>query len=240
MSNGIYVALSKQTALFRHLDVVANNIANADTVGKKQDQVLYQQYIVKQPTKHDVSFANDVKTFRNEANGATQVTNRPLDIAIEGPGYFAIQTPNGIRYGRAGNFKLDQNMQLTTFDSNPVLDINNNPIVFEQNDKNISIDERGFIRSNIREIGQIAILDFPDQQSLESIGNNLYRTEQIPNLATNFRVTQFALEGSNVESVRELTNMITIQRDNELTANILNILEQLEQQSVESLAKTVK
>src|SRR5689334_8850044 len=110
MDNGLYVAIQRQLALFRDMDVTANNIANANTVGFNSEHMLFNEYLVKdinQKVQNPMAFPNDVATYRDTQTGTMQVTGNALDIAINGKAYFAVETPLGIRYTRAGNFQID-------------------------------------------------------------------------------------------------------------------------------------
>src|SRR5258708_5552303 len=109
MDNSIYVTLSRQLALFRDMDVTANNIANANTTGYNAEHIMFDSFVTKDANQGDrnpVSFANDVATYRNIENGSMQITGNDLDLAIQGNGYFIVETPLGTRYTRAGNFQV--------------------------------------------------------------------------------------------------------------------------------------
>ena len=128
MENALLVGLSRQTALERQLDAVANNIANVNTAGYKADSTLFEEYL-NTPAHEDnfvgrdrlVSFVQDRGTFRNFAQGSADETKNPLDIAIDGSAFLTVQTPAGDRYTRDGGLHINSQGQLVTVAGNPVL-----------------------------------------------------------------------------------------------------------------------
>ena len=114
MENALLIGLSRQTALERQLDVVANNIANVNTSGYKADNTLFEEYL-NTPAHEDnfvgrdrrVSFVQDRGTFRNFTQGASEETKNPLDVAIDGSAFLTVQTPGGERYTRDGGMHIN-------------------------------------------------------------------------------------------------------------------------------------
>src|SRR4051812_9350277 len=107
MDNNIYIMLSRQMTLFRDMDVTANNIANTNTTGYSAEHILFSSYLTKDVNRGDrnsMAFAHDVSTYRDTESGPMKVTGNDLDMAIQGDGYFTVETPLGTRYTRAGNF----------------------------------------------------------------------------------------------------------------------------------------
>src|ERR1700742_3876282 len=121
MENALLIGLSRQTALERQMDIVANNVANVNTSGYKADNTLFEEYL-NTPAHEDnfvggdrrVSFTQDRGTYRDMTQGAIEATNNPLDIAIDGTAFLAVQTPNGERYTRDGNLHINSQGQLVT------------------------------------------------------------------------------------------------------------------------------
>ena len=237
MDNSIYIVLSKQTALFRQMDVVANNIANADTTGFKSDAMHFKDYLV-QSGKNKLEFTKDDATVRNTEEGELKKTDRNLDVAIVGEGYFAVQTPLGQRYTRAGNFQLNASNELVTTDGYQVLGTSGQPIVLDPKDSNISITENGSIFSGIQDRGKIGVVSFANENLLEKVGGSLY-TSSVPPIPASgdFKVLQGTLEGSNVKPITELTDMITLQRTVSTTSNLISDIDSLKRSAVQTLAK---
>ena len=108
MDNAIYVTLSHQMALRRHMDIIANNIANSNTAAYKSEAPLFQEFLIQSSGDSEVSFVRDFGTIRNVDEGAFAPTSSPFDLAIHGAGYFVIETPNGDRYTRSGHFSFQR------------------------------------------------------------------------------------------------------------------------------------
>src|ERR687888_2108780 len=152
MENSLLIGLSRQVALRRELDVVANNIANLNTTGLKADAAVFEEFLMPvaradqfQLPDRRLSFVQDRATWHDLSQGPMQQTGNPLDIAIDGNAFLVVQTPRGERYTRNGALKLNATGQLVTNEGFPVLS-NGGPIQFQTNDKQISISEDGAIR----------------------------------------------------------------------------------------------
>src|SRR5271154_4086891 len=128
MENALLIGLSRQTVLERQIDVIANNIANVNTAGYKTDNSLFEEYL-NTPAHEDnfvgsdrrISFVQDRGTYRDMAQGPAEETKNPLDGAIDGPAFLAVQTQGGERYTRDGNLHINSQGQLVTVAGNPVL-----------------------------------------------------------------------------------------------------------------------
>ncbi|HEX2536727.1 MAG TPA: flagellar hook-basal body complex protein, partial [Pseudolabrys sp.] len=147
MQNAFLVGLSRQVALSRELDVVANNIANMNTNGYKADGSLFEEYLAtsaRSDTGGRISFVRDRGVWHDMTAGQVESTGNPLDVAIDGDAFFAVQTARGERYTRNGAFHLNATGQLVTSDGDAVLGTAG-PITFQPNDKQISIAADGTV-----------------------------------------------------------------------------------------------
>jgi flagellar basal-body rod protein FlgF len=222
MENGIYIALSRQVALRSNLDTIANNIANMNTAGYRQQNMLFEEYLVKERSDFDpMSFVNNHAQYTSTEPGSMTQTGNPLDIAVAGPGFIGVQSPDGIRYTRAGNFQMDANGQLLTSAGDPVADAGGAAITIPADSSEIKIDERGFVSNQDGQIGQIMIAEFADLRLMKPVGHTLYETTQPPLPPQNSKIKQGTLEGSNVKPVLEMTNMIDTLRTHQSVQNIL-------------------
>ena len=252
MENALLVGLSRQMSLSHELDVIANNIANIDTTGYKSDRSTFIEFLMPgaangQFTGRDrrASFVEDRATWIDNSPGSITRTGDPLNIAIDGKGYFTVQTPRGQRYTRNGAFGLDATGQLVTSDGYQVLG-DGGPITFQPTDHDITISESGII--TVREgastadspRGKLQIADFAAPRLLEKDGNSTFRAPNgvNPNPApANTRMVQGAVEKSNVNAIAEMSRMIQITRSYQDVAAILqqqgdqrrNALQQLSQ-----------
>lgn len=231
MDNGVYIALSRQLALFRDMEVTAGNIANANTTGYQSSHLMFSSFLVDDGVRGDMQFTNDVSTYRNTEKGGFQVTNNPLDIAIKGKGYFTVETPLGIRYTRAGNLQLDGNNTLVSTEGYPVLDQNSQPIVFDENTTQITIGSAGNISANGAELTTIGVVEFENEQLLERVGDRLFSSDADPVISDTSTVLQGTLENSNVKGVSELTHMIDVSRSVANTSKLIEVMYDLQRKS---------
>lgn len=251
MHQGPLVGLARQMALERQFDVVANNLANLNTTGFKASSSVFQEFLM--PVARDSSFRGsdaqmhsvlDRGIYRDFGQGAIQQTGNPLDVALAGDGFFAVQTANGERYTRNGAMQINANGQLVTLDGNAVAG-ENGPIVFQPTDHDISISADGRITvlegpttaETFR--GRIRVVNFAQPQQLQQTGGNLYTAPQgiAPQPATNVRVLQGAIEGSNVNGVLEMTRMVEINRTYSLIASLLQSQDEQHRTSVDKLSQ---
>ncbi len=246
MDNALLVGLSRQMALRRELDVIANNIANMNTSGFKQEQVLFEQYL--DPTaRHEyfpgndrrISFVIDRATVQDFSQGPLNRTEAPLDVALDGQGFFAVQTPNGERYTRGGNFHINAQGQLVNASGHPVLG-QGGPITFEPNDTNITIASDGTISTPNGDRGKLRLVRFPNPGQLTKQGDSLWSapagvTPQVADATT--RAVQGALEKSNVQAVIEINRMMEITRTYATVSNMQQRTDELRRKAIEKLAE---
>ncbi len=243
MENPSYIALSRQTGLMRQMETVSNNLANMNTTGYKTDRMLFHEYIEEapgesaEPWDEELSFVMDQGQWRRTQQGEIQSTGNPLDLALEGQGYFVVDTPQGERYTRDGQFKTNPQGQLVTNQGNPVLSDQGEPIVFAPNDTDISIQKDGTVTTNNGPVGQLDVVTFENRQKLDKQAGTLFKTDRDPQAPQNTNVIQGALEGSNVEPVREMTRMIDIQRSFEAVNNVIQKEHERQQQAIQTLAR---
>ena len=227
MDNSIYITLSRQSALFRDLEVSANNIANASTPGFNAEKLLFSDYMVKDNRKKD-AYANDVSDYRDTSKGAVRMTDNPFDLAITGPGYFLVETPFGTRYTKSGNFQIDAQGTLMTTQGYPVLGNDNGHITIPDNAKRITINGSGQISADGNDVGQVGLAEFKDEQKMERAGDTLFRAKDAPIPADRSRVLQGGLESSNVNAISELVRVQEISRSVGNTAKFVETMYDLQ------------
>jgi flagellar basal-body rod protein FlgF/flagellar basal-body rod protein FlgG len=226
MENALLVGLSRQMTLERQMDVVANNVANVNTTGYKTDKSLFQEYLTSGARQDDfkgpdrrVSYVTDRATWHDFSQGTAEATKNPLDVAIDGKAFLAVQTPRGERYTRDGSLQINAQGQLVTSAGYPVLG-NAGPIVFQPTDKEVTITADGGVSvleglSRIDSIrGKLRLVSFAQAQKLIKEGANLYAPgEGNPaQTDTSSKVRQGFIEKSNVNSVAEMSKMIEVTR----------------------------
>lgn len=219
MQNTTYIALARQAALRRQMDMVANNIANVNTTGFKGEAPLFTDYLIDVPTKDrafgdKVAYVQDLGTVRDYSEGQMRQTGNPLDVAIHGNGYFMVETPDGEFYTRNGQFKLNEDGQLVTSTGDAVLSDARQPIFFAPTETDINIAQDGSVSTENGIVAKLGIVNFEDQQALRKTHSGLYKTtdDNQPENVTDVTVAQGMLEGSNVQSIVEMTRLIEIHR----------------------------
>jgi flagellar basal-body rod protein FlgF len=226
MDNTSYIALSRESALWRQMGVVANNMANANTPGFKAEQMMFTSYLAKSksdasPFDRKLAFAQDVGVLHNTSEGPLSQTGDPLDVAIHGPGYYTVDTPGGPRYTRAGHFHLDETGMMVTSAGYPVLQTNGNPIVFAPGEASITIAGDGTISTENGVIGKLQVSTFDNEQQLTPSGDGTFQTTATPTPLAQANVVQGMIEDSNVQPVVEMTNMLNILRSYEGVMNMI-------------------
>ena len=227
MDNTSYVALSRQTALWKQMEVVANNMANLNTVGYKAEDVSVAEIDVKTksdttPFGRQVAFVHDLGTVRDPKEGPMHKTDAPLDVAIHGQGYFTLDSPSGPRYTRAGHFRLDENGMIVSGEGYPILQSNNTPIIVAPNEADINIANDGTVSTENGQIGQMKIVSFNNEQDLKKVGDGTYITTATANTMARPYLSQGMLEDSNVEAISQMTQMLTVMRNYQSVQNILD------------------
>ncbi|MBI1275214.1 flagellar basal-body rod protein FlgF [bacterium] len=241
MDNAIYIALSKQMVQFRKLDVHANNMANVNTPGFKENVMMMTDWTVNNGNRQKISFAQDLRQYRDIENGPMQQTGNALDLAIDGKAYFAVQSPNGTRYTRTGNFKIDPNGLLVNADGLPVSAVGGGTITIPDTAREISFGANGMMLVDGEEIARLDMVSFQNDQKLVREGNTLYADNGAglqPAPEEDYKVAQGFLEGSNVKPVVELTELIDTQRRVSGTSNFIDTAYDMQRRALTAWAKT--
>ncbi|MEE3627185.1 flagellar basal-body rod protein FlgG [Nitrospirillum sp. BR 11752] len=248
------IAATGMQAQQTNVEVISNNIANMTTTGFKRQRAEFQDLLYQNmrrvgsnssdagtivPT--GIQIGAGVKTaavYRINEQGNINTTGNSLDLAINGNGFFQVTLPNGqIAYTRAGSFQLNANSQIVTSDGyllNPGLTI-------PQNAVDISVDASGQVQAKIDGqvnpaiVGQLTLANFPNAAGLEAIGDNLLLetpasgqpATAVPGSTGFGRITQNALETSNVNVVTEITNLIQAQRAYEMNSRVVTTTDQM-------------
>jgi len=249
MDNTVLVGLSQQMAVSTSMDTVANNLANMSTPGFKRDMTMFQEYLEpvrpseSESTLHQLSLTWDAGTARDLSAGHIEQTNAPYDLALNGSGYFVIQTANGPRYTRDGHFTLDAQGRIVTESGDP-LQGEGGDVTVSPEDGPVTIAKDGTVTSInsstglTDQFGKIQVVQFPDENQLVKEGTNLYSTTQTPTPAASATVLQGALESSNVEPVVEMSQMIEIMRAYQSMATLMQSHEDLKRAAIDKLAST--
>lgn len=265
MWRGLYTAGAGMITETKRTDTIANNLANANTTGYKRDDAINREFAPMLIRRIDDSkMQNDVTSFKgfsvggnapvvgtlglgsyideiatDHTQGGFQTTGNPFDLAIAGDGYFAIQTPAGVRYTRDGNFYKSAAGQLQTVNGQAVLDNQGQPIMIPAGATQIAIGAKGEVLADNQQIATLQFVGFgPDRRALLKEGNNLYYpqagAQAVP--ATG-EIQQGMLETSNTNVVSEMVNLINNYRIYEAGSKAVTTQDSLLDKSVNEVGR---
>jgi len=243
METSSYIALSRQGALRREMDVIAHNLANMNTGAYKGAKMMFVEHLVKSRNDNTfmpttLAFSRDVAQYKNFAEGQIRETGDTFHMALRGDGYFVVEMDDGTqRYTRNGNFTLNAEGQLSTQNGQAVLSTGGAPIFFSPQDTNITIAADGTISTNNGQLGQVRVVRFEDQQQLEYEAGGLWNSEQAPQDVPRPQVVQGALESSNIQPVLEISHMITVQRSYEGVKAFIEAEDQRQKKMIDQLSR---
>jgi flagellar basal-body rod protein FlgF len=231
MTSGAEKIASGINGLLQQLDVVSHNVANAQTAGFKKRLLTFQQEYQKRldALNGDCSLRSipiETRQAVDFSQGMLIQTERPLDVGLEGRGFLTVQTPEGPLYTRSGNLRINALGQLTDL-SGRIVAGENGPINLPPGtgEADLQISSDGMIRAGDTEVGKLRLADFGDQENrLIPAGMGVFTapSDLQPVPAVNLKVRQGYQEGSNVQMVGELVNMVTLSRLYEANMNVLN------------------
>lgn len=231
MSNGIYTAYSGLRAQMEALDLVANNLANVNTAGFKEELAYFSSI---NPSVDASSNSNELEAAinssiivsgaMNDTAGSMTQTSRDLDIAIDGNGFLGVQTPQGVRYTRNGNLKLNNQRLLCASDGSPVLNTKGQSIALGPG--KISISEDGSVSLDNNPVASMKIVTFNDLNNLVREGNSLYlvREGKDQEKASTAKIKSGYLEQSNVNAVSSMVRMIGMMRQFESLQKTIHLV----------------
>ena len=273
MSKALWPAVSGAIARDAQVEVIANNLANANTNGFKRDDVSFKEYLSKNenmddlrmdiprsPVKdkdlyhlegRDQSFVIVNGTHTKFSQGAMKVTDNPLDLALNGPGFFEVATPAGVRYTRAGSFKISNEGRLVTSEGNPVLsaggigtdegDVAGRYINLAGREGTIHINDQGELYMNDEKVAQLSVVEFENTDPLRKTGSSNFENKdpkRAPaSIASQTWVKQGMVETSNVNPVQEVSNLIRANRMFEQDLKAMKTVNEMMQREVNDISK---
>lgn len=221
MDNAGYATLTRQSGLMREMRVVANNIANAATTGYRQEGVIFSEYVQSIDGGSSLSMGQGNIQNTSFQQGGLSKTGGAFDFAIEGDGFFLIETPDGERLSRAGSFSPNAEGDLVTMDGLRVLDAGGAPLFVPAGAGDIAVAADGTISASGAPLGQIGLVRPLDPLGMVREDGVMFRADEGFEPAENARVLQGFVEDSNVNSILQMTRMIEVQRAYELGASFL-------------------
>jgi flagellar basal-body rod protein FlgF len=213
MENSIYIGLSRQIALKHQMELLANNVANLNTPGYKANKPLFERYLVDSDfSREQMDMVYDYGQYKVEAQGGLKLTGNDFDVAIDGKGFFMIETPEGTKYTRAGNFTLNAVGEIVTPSGNKVLDAKEKPMIVPEGSRDIRITHDGQISTSSGSLGQLGVKEFENLQDLKPPGDGFYETDAVGTPPVSSTIRQGMIEKSNVQGVLEMTNLIEVSK----------------------------
>ncbi|MFG1400467.1 flagellar basal-body rod protein FlgF [Xanthobacter sediminis] len=237
MSSNLYVALSAQMAADKRLATVANNLANMNTPGYRAEQVRFAE-LLSQTTADKTSYVSEGETFTSLRPGAISQTGNPLDLAVDGGGWFAVRTDAGVGYTRDGRLRMTADGALQTMSGRAMLDAGGAPLMVDPNGGAVRVGADGSIYQNGQVAGRVGIYSMPTGANLTRYDGSTMTTDMPPALIQDFtrnKVLQGYVEGANVDPVMEMTRLITLQRAFEQAANAVSQNEDLTTSAIRQL-----
>ncbi|HYE47439.1 MAG TPA: flagellar basal-body rod protein FlgF [Caulobacter sp.] len=242
MDNTLYISLSRHMTLRREMDIIANNIANADTTGFKVESLMVRTETQAPAHMTDgpgsVKFVLDDGVARDFTQGSLRQTGSDFDLAIEGKGFFQVTTGEGERYTRDGRFTLSPEGKLTTQAGDPVMG-EGGEIVLDPAKGPVTIAADGTVSQAGERVGKVGVFVFDDRSVLAKDQNNLLKntSNAAPTADTASRVRQGMLEGSNVNPILQITRMIEVSRAYESVVRTMENTADLSRRAVERLGR---
>lgn len=233
MSSGIYVATAGAIAQSNALDATANNIANAATTGFRADRVTFREALTAAKSK-DMASVNNGATTIDTQPGALASTANQLDLALEGDGMFSVNTANGPRYTRAGNFRIDDQNKLVTSDGHEVRGEGGTAIQFPPDVRSIQISADGTVNADDAAVGKLELVRFKQPQ-LERQGGSLYLARGVQQAGDPPKVRQGMLEISNVNVVRGVVDLVKVSRTYESLMRVIQGYHDVESRAAREL-----
>jgi flagellar basal-body rod protein FlgF len=222
MDNAGYIALTRQSGLMREMQAVANNIANISTTGFRREGVVFAEHVrALEGRNPSLSMASAAGRLSSPVQGALQGTGGALDVAIEGQGFFLVETPEGERLTRAGAFMPNEAGELVNPDGHRVLDAGGAPIFVPPDARGIGIATDGTISADGAPLAQLAVVRPVDPLTLTRGAGVLFAAASGVEPVEEAVVLQGHLEASNVQPVPEIARMIAVQRAYELGQSFL-------------------
>jgi flagellar basal-body rod protein FlgF len=214
MQSNFYVGLSAQVSLLRRLETIANNVANATTVGYRAEEVRFES-LLSRTSADPVAYASAGKTYLSRTSGEIVRTDNLFDVAVDGNAWLAIQTPSGTVYTRDGRMRMTQTGELQTLNGHAILDVGNAPMRLDPNAGPPRIARDGTLTQNNRQVGAIGLFKIDDTANLTRAENSGVVPDRPATPVLEFvkaGMQQGYIERANINPVLEISRLIMVQR----------------------------
>ena len=233
-----YITLTRQSGLMREMQVVANNIANSATTGFRQEGVVFSEYVSAVTGAPSLSMGQGNGRKTSFEQGALSQTGGTFDFAIEGDGYFLIETPDGQRLTRAGSFTPNGAGDLVTMEGHSVLDAGGAPVFVPPDARSISVSPDGTISADGALVGQIGLVRPTDTLGMIRENGVMFRSDSGFEPSETARMMQGFVEESNVDPIGQLARMIEVQRAYEMGQNFLDTEDERVRRAMDAMMKS--
>lgn len=217
MGFGVYSCMSGAKSRATELEILANNIANVQTVGYKEMGIAFNSLVNQNVNAHSDEFPSTKLQSLDKIDfhdGSIMKTDNPLDVALQGDGFFEVQTKDGLRYTRNGHFSIDKTGRLITQNGDSVMGTNG--AITVPQDTPLNISNTGNLSAGEEDLGVLKVVTFDEKNKLKLAGNNFYSADGLtPKPSESFTTAQGFLESSNVNLVRNLTRIVEVSRSYE-------------------------
>lgn len=236
METSIFATLTRQSGLVREMRVIANNIANSNTTGFRQQGMIFSEYVQRSDIDSSVSMASARIGNTSFAQGTLEQTGSRLDLAIEGDGYFLVETSRGQRLTRAGSFSSSAEGLMVTPDGYPVLDAGGAPLFLPPSIDSVTVGADGTLSAEGAPIGQVGVVRplRPDRMTRDA--GQLFEAADGFDPVENPTVMQGFVEASNVDIVLQMARMVEVQRAYELGQSFMEREDERIRAALESIA----
>ena len=237
MSNSTYTTITRQSGLMREMRLIANNIANSATSGFRQEGIVFSEYVKSLDGAPSLSMGQGNARHTSLEQGGLTQTGGQFDLAIEGEGFFLVETPAGDRLTRAGTFSPNAEGDLVTPDGFRVLDAGGAPVFIPPGASDVSIAADGTISSAGDPVGQMGVMQPINPQGLVREDGVMFRADEGFEPAESAQILQGFVENSNVNPILQLTRMIEVQRAYELGASFLESEDERMRQAMRAMSQ---
>jgi flagellar basal-body rod protein FlgF len=223
MDNAIYATLTRQSGLMREMQAVANNIANVSTNGFRKEGVIFSEHVVALGgAEPSLSMADALGRVVNQAQGPLAQTGGTFDFAIEGEGFFLVDTPQGQHLTRAGSFTPSPEGELLSLEGHRLLDAGGAPVFVPADARGVTLAQDGTLSAEGRPLAEIGLFMPTDPNGLVHVGGTRFAADAGVEPVETAVMLQGFLEESNVDPVSEIARMITVQRAYEMGQTFLD------------------
>jgi flagellar basal-body rod protein FlgF len=236
-------AASGMRSRMESLDMLANNLANADTGGYKIDREVYNLFaspeaLSDSPAEGPTLSPVIEKNWTDFSQGTLRVTSNPLDFAIDGKGFFAVDSPSGVAYTRNGAFRLSSSGTLVTSDGYAVRGEDGKPLQLNSA-LPVEVGPDGAVRQSGQTVGRLAVMEFDDPHALVKQGSSYFAPADPKNTphAAAAAVQQGKLEGSNVGATEAAVRLVSVIRQFEMLQKAMNVGAEMNAKAVQEVAR---